>query len=250
MSGDEPEPRPPGLTRVIAPVVAATAIIALAVVFLGSRGSDTPSGPTAAPAASATAVGTPAVTDSAVPSAGSTSPAPVGGPTAEAAAAFAEANGPADHTATGDVDGDGVVEVVVALVRNESTHIVVGAWDGERYRRVFTDDGGPAGTVERIEVRDYNGQPGAEIVTTQAVGDAGSSLSVWGVDGRRIRRQIARGGCWDGFHTFGISGATIEQGRIAATCDGSPLPREAWTRDVYEWSGGAWKYTTTQEPEG
>ncbi|HVM19818.1 MAG TPA: hypothetical protein VM307_07645, partial [Egibacteraceae bacterium] len=92
-----------------------------------------------------------------------------------------------------------------------------------------------------------NGEQGAEIVTQQTFGDSGESLSVWGWDGSSISRHIAEGGCWDGFHTYGRVGATIEPMRITATCDGSPLPPDAWTSDVYEWTEGAWIYARTQE---
>ena len=170
-------------------------------------------------------------------------------PTEQDVATFAEANGPAEHTATGDVDGDGEDEVVVARVRNETTHIVVGRWDGSSYQAFFSDDGGSAQRVDGLQLQDYNGEPGAEIVTLESVGEAGASLSIWGPAGDGIERQVAEGGCWNGFHHYGISGATIEPGEIVATCDGSPLPPEAWTSDVYEWSDGAWTYVRSDEPE-
>lgn len=171
-------------------------------------------------------------------------------PTDQDAAVFTEANGPAEHSATGDVDGDGVDEVVVARVRSETTHIVVGRWDGSAYQAFFSDDGGSAERVDALDLQDYNGEPGVEIVTLESVGDAGASLSIWGAAGDGIERQVADGGCWDGFHHYGISGATIEPGEITATCDGSPLPPEGWTSDVYAWQDGAWTYVRTDEPEG
>jgi hypothetical protein len=170
-------------------------------------------------------------------------------PTAQDVATFADANGPAEHTATGDIDGDGVDEVVVARVRDESTHIVVGRWDGTAYRAFFSDDGGSAQRVDGLDLQDYNGEAGAEIVTLESVGESGASLSIWGAVGDGIGRLVAEGGCWDGFHHYGISGATIEPGEIVATCDGSPLPPEAWTSDVYAWQDGAWTYVRTDEPE-
>ena len=172
-----------------------------------------------------------------------------GGPTDQDVAVFVEANGPAEHTATGDVDGDGIEEVVVARVRSETTHIVVGTWNGSSYEATFSDDGGSAQRVDALDLQDYNDEPGVEIVTLESVGESGASLSIWGAADGGIERQVAEGGCWDGFHHYGISGATIEPGEISATCDGSPLPPEAWTSDVYAWQDGAWTYVRTDEPE-
>ncbi|MDQ3432190.1 MAG: hypothetical protein M3467_08215, partial [Actinomycetota bacterium] len=87
------------------------------------------------------------------------------------------------------------------------------------------------------------------VVTLQSVGASGQSLSVWGIREGRYVRQRAKGGCWTGSHTFGIVGATIELGRITASCDGSPLPRPAWPSDVYEWRGGRWRFAGTQQPD-
>jgi hypothetical protein len=170
-------------------------------------------------------------------------------PTDQDVAIFVDANGPAEHSATGDIDGDGVDEVVVARVRQESTHIVVGRWDGSAYQAFFSDDGGSADRVDGLDLQDFNGEPGVEIVTLESVGESGASLTIWGAAADGIERQVAQGGCWDGFHHYGISGATIEPGEIVATCDGSPLPPEAWTSDVYQWQDGAWTYVRSDEPE-
>jgi hypothetical protein len=169
-------------------------------------------------------------------------------PTQQDAAAFADEHGPVEQQATADIDEDGTPEVVVARVRNDTTHIVVGRWDGQRYQEVFRDDGGSADQVDGLDVQDYNGEPGLEVVTLESVGEDGESLTVWGFNGTQIVRQEADGGCWDGFHHYGISGATIEPGRIEATCDGSPLPEEGWTSDIYEWTDGAWTYVGTEQP--
>ena len=171
-------------------------------------------------------------------------------PTSSDVAAFAEANGPADKTATGDVTGDGTDEVVLARIRDESTLIIVGLWDGSEFQRVLRDEGGSAETIERLEIRDYNGVEGGEIVTEQVVGEAGRSISVWGSDGSGVARQNGKGGCWDGFHTYGVNGARIESGRISATCDASALPGEAQTRDIYRWRGDRWTYNRTTVTAG
>lgn len=170
------------------------------------------------------------------------------GPGSADAEAFAADNAPAARTALGDVTGDGVNEAVVASVRNNAVRIVVGRWNGSRFKRAFSDDGGPAQQVTALRVQDYNGQTGAEIVTEQRAGSQGRSISVWGAVADGIGRHEGHGGCWDGFHTFGISGVSIKPGRIVATCDGSPEPEDSWTSDVYEWRKRGWVYTTTRQP--
>lgn len=160
-------------------------------------------------------------------------------------AAFVEANEPVDEFTTGDVDGDGVDEVVVARAQDGITRIVVGRWNGAAFQPIHSDEGGSADAVERVEIRDYNGVAGGEIVTEQTVGEEGRSISVWGKDGQDVARQEARGGCWDGFHTYGVNGASIEPDRISATCDASALPGEVQVRDIYRWRRNQWTYTTT-----
>lgn len=180
----------------------------------------------------------------------SPTPSPTHDPGEEDVDRFVAAKGPADEVAVGDVTGDGVDEVVLARIRNQSTQIVVGFWNGRAYGRAFRDQGGSGKRLERLEIADYNGVAGGEIVTEQAVGEAGRSLSVWGRDGNRVQRQEGKGGCWDGSHTYGVEGATIEQGEITATCHTSPLPGQLAPRDVYEWRGTRWTYTRTTTPGG
>lgn len=238
----------------IASIVAVLVLVGLAALFfLRSRDAGPAEEPTPTP--TETAPTDPATepteeTTTPAPATAPPSPPPPDDPTARDLAAFVSEHGPADHSLQADIDGDGVAEAILGRVRQDTAHIVVGTWDGQTYQRTFRDDGGPAETLETLEARDYNGEPGLEIVTTQTVGEAGASLSIWGPEDRGITRQEARGGCWDGFHTFGISGATIEEGRISATCDGSPLPQEAWTSDIYEWIDQAWTYVETDEPGG
>ena len=169
-------------------------------------------------------------------------------PSEEQIAEFVDTYGPGDHTATGDIDGDGVNDVAIASTKDETTRLDVGFWDGTAFTH-HADEGGPAQVVDALTIADYNGVPGGEVVTGQSVGEAGVSLSVWGGGPQGLERQTGNGGCWDGFHTYGISGATIEPGTITATCDGSPLPPEAWSYDVYEWRKGVWRHTDTIEPE-
>ena len=251
MSADQQEEHTSRSGPVLA-VLAVVIVVVLIAVWLNRDGDDEPqSAATPDPTPSETAEPTETAEATEPPSPEPTqaeSPEP-DEPTEQDVAAFAEAHGPADHTATGDIDGDGVDEVVIARVRSETTHIVVGRWNGASYEEIFADDGGSADRVDGLDLQDYNGEPGVEIVTLESVGESGASLSVWGAAGEGVQRQVAEGGCWDGFHHYGISGATIEPGEIVATCDGSPLPPEAWTSDVYEWSDGAWTYVRTEEPE-
>lgn len=148
-----------------------------------------------------------------------------------------------------DVDRDGVDEVVLARVTDELVHIDVAAWDSAEYAVVFTDEGAPAERLDDFYVRELNGTATMEIVTSQSAGDFGRSVSLWGMEDDEYTRQEASGGCWDGSHTYGITGATVEPGRITATCDGSPDPREVWPADVYEWTRLGWTYVRTEEAE-
>jgi hypothetical protein len=212
--------------------------------------------PTAAPTATATAEPTPSESQepSEEPSEPSESPSPTEAPAREAdqedVDRFVAAKGPADEVAVGDVTGDGIDEVVLARIRDHSTFIVVGFWNGSAYGRAYKDQGGSGGRLESLQITDYNGVAGGEIVTEQASGEAGSSISVWGRDGDRVTRQAAKGGCWDGSHTYGVEGASIEQGEITATCHTSPLPGQVTPRDVYEWRGTRWTYARTTTPGG
>lgn len=190
-----------------------------------------------------------AMTPTESPSTGTETPtAAAAEPSDEDVDAFEQAHGPADITATGDIIGDAADEVVLASVRNNAVVIVVGMWDGQAYLPTFRNEGGPAQRVTALTVADRNGVPGSEIVTEQRAGTQGRSLSVWGPAGGDLRPQSAKGGCWDGSSTYGIAGATISDGRIAATCDGSPDPPETWSSDIYEWRKGRWTYVRTQAP--
>jgi len=149
-----------------------------------------------------------------------------------------------------DLDNDGTDDIVAAYVGQDTTNIDLAQWDGAQYVITFSDTGGAADDLSDVVVNDVNSEAGLEIVTFQSTGEQGESLSVWGPDGSgTYTRQNAEGGCWDGSNTFGIVGATIEPGVIEATCDGSPLPPEAWPTDVYRWQAGAWQYAETVKPE-
>ena len=248
------EPTPTSSRRWIALTVLVVVAMALAVAFVVSR-SESGEDVVIAPSPTATAT----ETESAEP--GHPPPPPPSEPTEppttepsepqptdEDVAAFVAANGPADEEATGDVDGDGTDEVVLASIRNNAVQVVLGVWNGKAFVRSQRDDGGPAQAIAGLTVTDYNRQPGAEIVTEQTAGTEGRSISVWGPGDGGIARQEAKGGCWAGFHTYGISGATIEPGRITATCDGSPEPPDSWASDVYEWRKGRWRFVRSEQP--
>jgi len=117
---------------------------------------------------------------------------------------------------------------------------------GEGYEVVYNDEAANADRLDSLVARDLNGELGAEIVLVHSLGEFGNSLTVWGARGDSYRPQPARGGCWDGSNTYGITGAVIEDGSITATCDGSLLPRAAWPSDVYVWVDGRWTYQRTQ----
>ncbi|MGH3665226.1 MAG: hypothetical protein ACRDU8_03865, partial [Egibacteraceae bacterium] len=141
-----------------------------------------------------------------------------------------------------------LAEVVFARVETGVVRLDIGAWDGARYEIVHFDNGGAAEQLDDLFARDYNSANGLEVVTVQSSGDDRQGLSIWGVSGNGFARQRARGGCWSRSHTYGISGADIEPGRITATCDGSPQPVQRWPSDVYEWRRGGWTHTTTEQP--
>lgn len=239
-------------------VLAGLFVIALLMVLLPDRTTDDEVAVTPSASATAPATPTPASSPTQPPTQRPTTDptiAPLPSeteladrePTRDDIEQFVQAYGPAAETALGDVTGDGIGEVVLAEIRNNEVQIQVGVWTGGRYEPAYRDSGGPAEEITRLQVVDHNDVPGAEIVTQQAAGAEGNSISVWGGADGRFERQEAEGGCWDGSHTYGISGATITEDGITATCDGSPQPPEEWSSDVYEWKDGRWTYVRTEE---
>ena len=145
-----------------------------------------------------------------------------------------------------DLDADGSNELVLARITDGVAMLDVARWSGEGYEVVYNDEAANADRLDSLVARDLNGDLGAEIVLVHSLGEFGNSLTVWGARGDSYRPQPARGGCWDGSNTYGITGAVIEDGSITATCDGSLLPRAAWPSDVYVWVDGRWTYQRTQ----
>lgn len=188
------------------------------------------------------------------PSPTAPSPSPASEPTREDAEAFAAAYAPAEGELAAaevvDLDDDARLEVVAASVADRQARVDVAVWGAERgeYAVVATGRGGGARAIDRLRVGDLTGGEGREIVTEQSVGERGESLSIWGWRDGGLERQPGEGGCWDGSHTFGITGAEIEPGEIVATCDGSPLPPASWPSDAYVWDGGVWRYERSMQP--
>ena len=175
-----------------------------------------------------------------------------GEPTDGDAAAFVESltAGEVDSSdvVLADLDADGRNEVVVAGLLGGRSRIDVARWNGTTYVLADSGEGGSAEAIESIRVADVNDTPdSAEIMVRQTSGGQGESISLWSlVDGEVVPLRAA-GGCWDGSHTYGIVGAEISDGRITATCDGSPDPIVAWPSDVYEWApeDGVFLYVET-----
>ena len=118
----------------------------------------------------------------------------------------------------------------------------------DAYEVVFSDEGGTADRLEELFARDLRAGAGLEIGTRQSTGTEGSSVSLWGLDDGRWAREAADGGCWDGSHTYGLSGAVVQPGRITATCDAFGATSGARPSDVYVWDGRTWAYRKTVEP--
>ena len=168
--------------------------------------------------------------------------------TAEAfAAGFEPPSGTKSASVTADVDTDGIPDVVIASLASRTVRLDFATWSGDGYAVVFTGQGGTADTLDGLSVADFNGDGVSEVVTVQAVGSLGESLSIWGSGAAGLSPQRATGGCADGSHTFGVAGVQISPGLILASCDGTPLPPEEWPVDEYGWDGTAWTYRFTTD---
>ncbi|MEX2100436.1 MAG: hypothetical protein WEB19_03385 [Acidimicrobiia bacterium] len=234
------------------------ALLLVAVAFVRFQGGDDPvmeppltaSPVPESPTPTATGTASPEATDATASPAETASPGEPREPTDSDAAAFASSYTPpgsqsVDFVAV-DLTGDERKEIVFASLSGDRSRVDIAAWDGEEYEIVFIGEGGSADELDRFFVRDFTGDGYREVVTVQSSGAQGQSLAVWGYDGTKFAPQRARGGCWDGSHVYGIVGATISEGRIEASCDGSPLPTAAWPSDVYAWDGQAWSYEATR----
>lgn len=241
--------------RTIMMVAGIALLLLIIVVLLTQRGGGDPT--VAPPTETASVSEEPTPTESAEPteSASPTEDAepddaprePTDADAAEFSETFRPQGAQAVQSVTADVDGDGQKEVVFASIHTDASRVDIARWDGREYQIVYTGQGGGAERIDDFRVADYTGDDAREVVISQSIGAQGSSLSVWGWNGQAFAPQRASGGCWDGSHTFGVTGASIERGQITATCDGSPLPTAAWPSDVYEWDGDGWVYDHTEE---
>lgn len=258
----------PALVATIAGLAALLLIGIVALVLTGGDDSGTTIEVTATPFASIDGAPSPTALPTPAPSATPTStPTPTPTPTPSEpreptdrdVAAFAEANTPpgADNVSTvlADLDGDSRNEVVHVLRLGTTTLLQVGVWDGFAYVTGLTSEGGVAEQIVDVAVRDVNLTPRTrEVVVRQRNGAEGESISVWGVaptqDGGTVglTELEAQGGCWDGSHTYGITGVTIDvdEARITATCDASPDPVASFPSDIYEWDDEAQAFVYVQ----
>ena len=143
------------------------------------------------------------------------------------------------RAAAQDANGDGRREIVIASIVGGIARVDVAAWEGQAYAVVATGQGAPADEVLDLQLREATGEGPPEIVLTSR-GGPGTSIALFGWDGASYVPQLARGGCVDGRHTFGVAGADVSVGRITATCDAAQPPR----RDVYRWdrTANVWVY--------
>lgn len=237
-------------------VVVFLLLLVAVVLFGGDEGDLADPGPVASPTPTPTPTPSPSPSPTPTPT---PTPQPQSTPTereptdtdaAEFAAAFAPPEAEGVEAVTVDVTGDGWREIVFVSRAVDVTRLDIAQWDGRAYDIVFTDRGGEADEVVDFFVTDLNGDGTRDVMTRQAVGEDGESVSLWGYDGEQFARQVADGGCWDGGHTYGAIGATVDDGELEATCDDSPLPPTVWTTDVYEWDGDGyrWVHARTEEP--
>lgn len=144
------------------------------------------------------------------------------------------------HVAT-DLDGDGTAELLFAYVRGgQFAHVDVAWWTGTTYELTFADDGGNATRIDGLRADDVNADGLTEIVTSQSGPDEQASLSIWQVAGpRQVARLAAGGGCHDRSHTYGVTGAVLEDrdadgaAEVYATCPDGSTDRYRWESGVY-----------------
>ncbi len=221
----------------------------LAALLLGACGPDVPVVRVEAQPSPTTSPTEVEVTPS--PSPTSTSPSPTASETtprpatdtdrARFVAAYApESASHLQHVAT-DLDGDGTEDLLFAYVRGDRmAHVDVAWWNGTGYEIGFADDGGDATRIDRLRVEDVNDDGRTEVVTSQSGADGAGSVSVWQVTGaQQLGRLPAAGGCAGGSHTYGVTGATLEDrdadgvDEIYATCPDGTTARYRWETGAY-----------------
>ena len=140
-----------------------------------------------------------------------------------------------------DLDGDGTAELLFAYVRGgQVAHVDVAWWTGNAYEVVFADDGGEATRIDRLSVDDVNADGATELVTSQSGPDGQGSLSIWQVAGpKQVVPLAARGGCHAQSHTYGVTGASLEDrdadgaDEVYATCPDGSIDRYRWEAGSY-----------------
>lgn len=173
------------------------------------------------------------------------------GPTSADAAAFV-ASSPSDdlrgreHVVV-DLDGDTWNEVVTTGVRDGVAVVCVAWWTSAGYELLAADEAGRGRDVTDLRASDIN-RDGTMELLVKVEGDGRASLSLWAVPGRgRLVPLAAQGGCHDGSHVYGVTGAWLEARSdgppaIVATCDDSPLPVADWSEQRWLWEDGAYRH--------
>lgn len=173
------------------------------------------------------------------------------GPTSADAAAFvatAASDGlrSREHVVV-DLDGDTWNEVVTTGVRDGIGVVRVAWWTAAGYEVLATDEAGPGRDVTDLRAADVN-RDGTMELLVKVAGDGRGSLALWAVPGRaRLVPLVAQGGCHDGSHVYGVTGARLEARgdappAIVATCDDSPLPVADWSEQRWLWQKGAYRH--------
>lgn len=161
---------------------------------------------------------------------------------------------PAPSGVAVDLDGDGVLEVLLTGVLNGRGWVGVATWNGTDYGIVDQDDGGPGDRVVDVSVSDVNAD-GTDEVVLDVGGSGTASLAIWAIDdGPALRRLPAQEGCHDGSHVYGVIGADLTLGPgpgldVVASCDDSPLPVADWSSQTWRWARGAFRLVPEPAPE-
>lgn len=146
------------------------------------------------------------------------------------------------RTVLADLDDDGTDERVSAYILRNGVYVQVERAQSDGWRTVSRVNGAVADDLVALRVEDLTGDGRPEVHTKQRVGRNGESVTLWSYADDRLRPMPASGGCWDGGNTFGIIGALVDPGQVAAICDESPLPQQLWPTAVYRWVDGRWTF--------
>lgn len=185
---------------------------------------------------------------------------PEAGPAPAAIAAFVERETDvggkrAQHVVT-DLDGDEIVEVVVARVDGDEVTVSVWWWTpADGFGSPAVGEAGRGRAVTEVRAIDLTRDDVRELLV-RIGGGARDSLAAWSVAERELTPLTATGGCFDGTHVYGATGVTLQARAegppaIVATCDDSPLPVADWSSAVYELRDGAYRFVEdepTPEP--